>query len=610
MSKKAKSKLKPKTLFRIYKTFGRHYKPYWKIITASMICLFITIGLTVLVPWPLKIIIDYIVLKEPLPATLLFLQPILEANPMLLLIWMAVSIVLLAVLEAIFSYMNKFWISSTGDRMNADIRERVFAHLQRLSLSFHESSKSGDIIYMLTSDIPKLKDVLISFPQDLLFRMGTFLSAVVIMLTLDWRLGLIAVSVIPLLYLSTWYFGNKMNKAMKVARKKEGEVASIINENISAMALVQAYGREESERERFNQQNQASLKYKLKTLLYSKTYGRVSDFVVILTNAAVLYAGGRYALDNAILPGTLVVFVAYLREIFGIVNKFSDMFLKLATSQVSCERLVELVETDIVLQDRPNAKPLATVKGNIEFKDVCFAYKDGRNVLENLNFKINAGETIALIGHSGAGKSTLISLLLRFYDPQNGSILIDGQDVRNYTLKSLRDQVTILLQDAQLFQISVRKNIAFGKKDAAEEEIVQASKRAEAHNFIIDMPQGYDTKMLESGTNLSGGQRQRINIARAIIRDKPVVILDEPNTGLDAQSEAKVNEAIDHLTAGKTTFIIAHRYSSIANADKILLLEDGQLAHLGTHTELMANSEKYREFYELQFGKQEILEIA
>ena len=608
--KTKKAKVKPRTLFRIYKVFGRHYKPYWRTILLSLTCLMITIGVVTLVPWPLKIIIDYIVLKEPLPDSLAFMSPLLQSDPTLLLIIMASLIVMLALLEAVFSYMNKFWISSTGDRMNADIRERVFEHLQRLSLSFHESSKSGDIIYMLTSDVPKLKDVLISFPQDLISRTGTFLSAVIIMLMLDWRLGVMAVSTIPVLYFCTWYFGAKMNKAMKVARKKEGQVASIINENISSIALIQAYGREESERERFDRQNQASLRHKLKTLLYSKTYGRVSDFVIILTTAAIIYFGGRYALNGAILPGTLVVFVAYLREIYGVVNSFSKMFLKLATSQVSCEHLVELVETDMVVEDSSGAKAAESLNGDIEFRDVSFAYKDGQNVLENVDFKINAGETVALVGHSGAGKSTLISMLLRFYDPQQGGILIDGKDIREYTLKSLRDQITILLQDAQLFQISVRKNIAFGKKNAEEGEIVQAAKLAEAHDFIEDMPKGYDTKMLESGRNLSGGQRQRINIARAIIRNKPIVILDEPNTGLDARSEARVNEAIKHLTAGKTAFIIAHKYASIAGADKILLLDEGRVAHLGTHQELMEESEKYREYYELQFGKQKILESA
>ena len=400
----------------------------------------------VLVPWPLKIIIDYIVLKEALPPMLQFLQPVLETNPMQLLIFMAVSIVLLALLEAIFSYMNKFWISSTGDRMNADIRERVFAHLQRLSLSFHESSKSGDIIYSMTSDVPKLKEIMISFPQDFISKTGTFLGTVIVMLTLDWRLGLIAVSVIPVLSLCTWFFGKKMNQAMKVARKKEGEVASIINENVSAMALVQAYGREESERNRFDQKNQASLRFKLKSLFYSKTYGRVSDFVIILTTASILYYGGIYALQAAILPGTLVVFVAYLREIYGIVNGFSAMFLRLATSQVAAEKLVELVETDMVVEDQKGAVALETVRGDIEFKNVSFYYKQGQPVLEDLNFKVTAGETVALIGHSGAGKSTLISLLMRFYDPQEGSILIDGEDIRKYTLKSLRDQITILLQ--------------------------------------------------------------------------------------------------------------------------------------------------------------------
>jgi ABC-type multidrug transport system fused ATPase/permease subunit len=254
--------------------------------------------------------------------------------------------------------------------------------------------------------------------------------------------------------------------------------------------------------------------------------------------------------------------------------------------------------------------PAPAFKGRIEFRDVNFAYKRGQNVLKHLNFVVEPGETVALVGHSGAGKSTLISLLLRFYDPQHGQILIDGTDIRQLTAKSLREQMTILLQDAMLFRQTVRENIAFGKKEATEEEIIEAAKRAEAHEFISQMPDGYDTMMYEGGDNLSGGQKQRINIARAIIRNTPIVILDEPVTGLDAKAEAKVNLAIQHLTRGKTTFIIAHKFSTIVNADKIIMLEEGQLAHLGTHEQLLRQSPPYRELYELQFGWQRELAAA
>jgi ATP-binding cassette subfamily B protein len=271
-----------------------------------------------------------------------------------------------------------------------------------------------------------------------------------------------------------------------------------------------------------------------------------------------------------------------------------------AKAQVAGERLLELIECDMVMQDAPNATPAAPFQGRVEFREVSFGYRPGVEVLKNFSFVAEPGETVALVGHSGAGKSTLISLLLRFYDPQKGQILIDGRDLREITLKSLRDQVTILMQDAKLFNKTVRENIGFGKADASDDEITRAAKLAHAHDFIVQMPQGYDTVIEEGGENLSGGQKQRLNIARAIIRNTPVLILDEPATALDAKAEANLLEALDELTHGKTTFIIAHRFSTIANADRILMLEEGKLAAYGTHKELLRTNREYRELYELQ----------
>jgi ATP-binding cassette subfamily B protein len=349
----------------------------------------------------------------------------------------------------------------------------------------------------------------------------------------------------------------------------------------------------------------------LRALRMHRTYSRISDFLIVLSTAGVLYWGGHFALDGGLLPGTLVVFVAYMRDVTGSFEKFTGLFIGLAKSQVAAERLLELVQNEMVIEDDPAAVPAPPLRGRIEFKDVSFSYKAGQEVLKNLSFVVEPGETIALVGHSGAGKSTLISLLLRFYDPQQGEILIDGENIRRYTLKSLRQQMTILLQDAKLFRQTVRENIAFGKVEATEEEIVEAAKLAEAHEFILQMPEAYNTPMHEGGENLSGGQRQRLNIARAMIRNTPILFLDEPTTGLDSRAEAKINTAIQRLTSGRTTFIVAHKFSTIINADKILLLEEGQLAHQGTHAQLLQKSPQYRELYELQFiGQQKTPDAA
>jgi ATP-binding cassette subfamily B protein len=605
--KKTKDRLRSKSLVRIYIVFGQHYKKYWQALMLAYVSLLAFIAVEVLAPWPLKLIVDYLILDRPLPVDVALLQTMRATDPKLLLLLSALSIVVLAVLAAFLSYVIKYWVASVGARMSADIRERVFAHLQRLSLSFHDSARSGNLAYLLTSDVKEMRRLLLDLPQECVRRLVTFGTYAVVMLTLDWRLGLLALSTVPLLYCGTRYFGAGMQKAMKTKREQEGVVASIIAENVTSMTLIQAYGREETELDRFSGENQGSLATQLRALRLQKTYGRLADFLVTLSTAAVLYFGGRAALRGEILPGTLVVFVAYLRNVYLAIEKFSDLFLDLAKSSASGERLLDLVENDLVMQDEPHAVPAPPFQGRVAFQDVNFAYKKDQEVLQRLNFVVEPGETVALVGHSGAGKSTLISLLLRFYDPQHGQILIDGKNIRTFTLKSLRDQITIVLQDAKLFRQTVRENIAFGTPDATQEEIIAAAKLAEAHEFIMQMPDGYETVMYEGGDNLSGGQKQRLNLARAIIRDTPILILDEPVTGLDARAEANVNAALQRLTRGRTTFIIAHKFSTIASADKVLLLEAGQLAHQGTHAQLLRESAQYRALYELQLGRQPAL---
>jgi ATP-binding cassette subfamily B protein len=607
MGKKKKGALRSTSLVRIYTVFGPHYKKYWQALLVASVSLLAFIGVEALAPWPLKFVVDYLILHKPLPGDMAFLQTLRATDPQLLLLLCAVSIVVLAVLAAFLSYVIKYWVASIGAHMSADIRERVFAHLQRLSLSFHDATRSGDVAYLLTSDVKEIRRLLLDLPQECARRLVTFGTYAVVMLTLDWRLGLLALSTVPLLYFVTRYFGAGLQTAMKQRRQQEGIVASLIAENVTSMALIQAYGREEMVQDRFRGENKDSLAAQLRALRLQKTYSRLADFLTTMSTAAVLYFGGRAALRGEILPGTLVVFVAYLRNIYLAVEKFSELFLGLAKSSVSGERLLDLVENDLVMQDEPHAVPAPAFQGRVVFHNVSFAYKKGQEVLRQLDFVVEPGETVALVGHSGAGKSTLISLLLRFYDPQHGHILIDGRDIRTFTLKSLRDQITIVLQDAPLFRQTVRENIAFGTLDATEEEIIAAAKLAEAHDFIMQMPDGYETVMSEGGDNLSGGQKQRLNLARAIIRDTPILILDEPVNGLDAKAEAHINAALQRLTRGKTTFIIAHKFSTITSADKVLLLQAGQLAHQGTHAQLLHESAQYHALYELQLGQQQAL---
>ena len=592
-----------RTLMRVYKVFGNHYKAHWKQLAVAYFGLLLTVLLALLLPWPLKLILDYVILKNPLPEKAAFVTGWLGSNPGTLLAALVLAFIGLHMLDSFVSYFHKVGMMMVSMKMIREIRERVFAHMQRLSLSFHESFRSGDLVFRMISDLRELPTILLRVPQEFVYRLFTIVSHVGLMSAINWRLALVAFSVIPIMYYFNRRIGIKMQKATRKKRNAESNISSIVTENLTAMAVVQAYGREDLLQARFAVENRQSLKSTLKATRLSKVFSRISDTLVALGTCGVVYYGGTLALDGAILPGTLVLFAAYLKKLYSPLNKFAGMLLDVTRSQVAAERILELIDCDIIMVDAPNAIPAPAFTGRVEFRDVKFAYKKDVEVLKNLNFVVEPGQTIALIGHSGAGKSTLISMLLRFYDPQQGQVLIDGGDIREFTLKSLRGQLTVVMQEAKLFNKTVRENIAYGKIGATDEEVIHAAQLAQAHDFILQMPGGYETMISRGGENLSGGQKQRLNIARAIIRNPPIVILDEPATALDAKTEAKIQEALDELTKEKTTFIIAHRFSTIACADKILVLEDGRLAGFGRHEPLLQTCRHYRELYDLQLGR-------
>lgn len=587
-------------LKRAYKVFAPHYKTNWKLLTASLLSLILTTLLSLVTPWALTMILDHVVLKQPLPEKFALIEQWFGSDPHVLLAVFSVAFVLISTMDSIISYLQKVGFLIVGVNMNAEIRGRIFKHLQKLSLSFHEFFRSGDLVYRLTSDLRELPTLLIGVPIGFFARIIIIIIHMVVMLSMEWRLALVAFAVMPILGYYNRRIGSGMHKATKQKRNKEGNVTSLISENVTAMALVQAYGREDLQQARFQAENRQSLQSGLEAMKLSKIFKRVTDMLTAAGTAGVVYYGGVLALDAAMSVGTVVLFTAYLRKLYSPLDKFAEMFLDIAKSQVSAERILELVEYDNVVEDAPDAKPSGPLHGGIEFRNVSFAYAPGVEVLQALNLTINPGEKIAIIGHSGAGKSTFVNLLLRFYEPQSGEILFDGRPAKKMTIKSLRDQMTVVMQDARLFNKTVRENLAFGRPGASEEEIIHAAKLAQAHEFIMDMPEGYETMISEGGDNLSGGQKQRLNIARAIVRNTPIMILDEPATALDARTEAKIHEALESLMQDKTVFIIAHKFSTIADADKILVLEKGRPAAFGTHRQLMETSSVYRELYELQ----------
>ena len=503
-------------------------------------------------------------------------------------------------LDAIASFASKYYMSAIGHSLTNDVRRRVFDHLQVLPPAFHQTNQSGDLIVRLTSDINSLKSLLISSVQNVVTYIVTFAGIVAIMLWMDWRLTLVALLPVPFLYVLSSRFSGKVEAVSRTKRAKESEVASIVHETMTSMPVIRAFTQEKHEKKRFKGQSDASLAADLRKTKLAGAYGRTVNVVVAIGTSLVIWYGVKRVIDGGLSPGALIVFLAYLKDLYKPAAGVADLIMEFAASLVCGERISEVLEMESLVQDTPDSIAAPRFRGKVVFENVTFGYSAEKPVLCNLSFSAEAGMTVALIGSSGTGKTTLVNLLLRFYEPSEGRILIDGEDIRGFQVESLRKQMSVVLQESVLFRRTIRENIAYGKPEAATEEIVAAAKAAQAHDFIVSLPRGYDTVLDERGENLSGGQRQRIALARAIIRDAPILILDEPVRGLDAITEARLAETLNRLIEDRTTFIIAHRLSTVQKADLILVVEEGQVVAQGSHEKLLEESSLYRDYYALQ----------
>lgn len=552
-------------------------------------------------PWPLKMIIDHGILDEPLPRSLSFLQAFVETNAVTFLVAASSSIVVIAVLDSLFSYLQIFITSSLGYRVVYSLRRELFTHLQRLSLSFHSRARTGDLLSRIASDTNDLKnlfsDSILEFVAHVLMVIGMF----AILVWLDWKIALIALSTIPFLSFSLFHLYRKTRLSSKNQKKQEGKVAARMNEVLSAIPLVQAYARERFEENKFDAVTSETLRESIRIARLKAAAKRSSEIITEVGLAAAVLFAALQLLRGDMTVGELTLVVSYVGNMYKPIKGLAKLSTEFSKSMASAERLSEVLDVEPEIQDRPHAIQADRLKGEIVFDNVCFDYGDGKDVLRNVSFTVSPGQRLAVVGVSGAGKSTIGSLILRLYEAQEGAIYVDGVDVRDYTRDSLRRQMGIVLQQSILFGETVRENISYGKPEASLDEIVAAAKAANADEFIRELEGGYDAVIGERGATLSGGQRQRIAIARALIRDAPILILDEPMTGLDVESEAKVREALHRLMAGRTSVLITHDLPSIADADIVLVLEDGQIIDRGTHAELMTRSQRYRELYEMGF---------
>ncbi len=559
-------------LKRIHRLFGPHLRPHRRRMVVAWLCMLGATLAYLAQPWILKIIFDYALIPTEVAAN----TWLGRFDTTTLVAGASVALLLIALLRGAFGYGQAYLSASIGQQVVADIRSRVFSHIQRLSQDFHDEQHSGDLLFRLTSDIQLLRDMLVNAILQITERLLVLVAVAGLMLWLDWRLALVGLAVIPALALVSSRTSSKIREAVRKQRRREGHTTNVLSETLSALPIIQAYGREDWEEARFQHQHQSSLKAGLRVTRFEARLARVVEVILAAGTAAVLWLGASRVISGALTPGDLLVFTAYLTTLYKPIRKLSSLTARLAKAGVCTERLAAILQTQPKIQDLPHARPAPPLQGHIQLEAVTFGYRPETPVLKQADLTIEPGETVALVGPSGCGKSTLAKLLLRFYDPQEGVIRIDGHDIRDFTLASLRAQIAILLQQPYLFAMSVRDNIAYGRLDASDDDIRRAARLACAHEFIEQLPQGYDTVLGEGGASLSAGQRQRIAIARALVRDAPIVILDEPMTGLDPDSTAQVQQALDHLCRDRTCLIITHDLDAAMHADRTIRLCHGR----------------------------------
>lgn len=564
-------------------------RPYWKQAIYAMICTMGAAGGMVYLPWVIRDIVDQV----------------LADKDVVKLTWIAVSIVIVFLIRGFFLYGQQYLMSYVGQRIVIDIRKEVFAKIQRLSMSFYDKNKVGTIMSYVTNDVGALQNAMVDNVVQLVTESTILIASIVMMLYLDWQLFVCAICVFPPVIWFIDWFGKKIRKSGSWIQEASAELNSVLQESVTSARVVKSFVREQYEIDKFECQNMDSFRANMKNAQQMSILTPVIEFVAACGVAIVLWYGGHNVIEGRITAGSLVAFLTYAVNSTNPIKRISRVIGSIQKALAAAQRVFDVLDTPEDIVNKPNASILPAVTGNVEFKNVTFAYNSSDVVLKNFSFKTKPGQMIAFVGPSGAGKSTVASLLPRFYDVKEGSVTIDGHDVRDVTMESLREQVGIVPQETVLFNGSVYDNILYGRLDATKEEIIAAAKAANAHNFIMDLPKGYDTMLGDRGMNISGGQRQRLAIARAILKNPQILILDEATSALDTESEHIVQEALDRLMIGRTSFVIAHRLSTIKNADKILVLDKGELIEEGTHEELLATGGLYAHLYQIQYTKKD-----
>lgn len=575
----------------VIKRYMAFVTPYKKQIALTMVIGMIKFSIPLTLPLLLKYVIDDVIQGSGSA----------EEKTSTLFIIMGIMLVLFLVMRPPVEYYRQYYAQWTGSKVLFDIREKLFSHIQKLSLRYYANTRTGEIISRVINDVEQTKEFVITGLMNLWLDLMTVLIVIAIMCTLDLKLTIVSVIIFPLYALAVKYFYGRLRKLTKERSQALAEVQGHLHERVQGMPVIRSFAIEEYEQENFHDENKNFLNKAINhTNWNAKTFAVVNTITDIAPLLIIAFAG--YTVINGSLSiGTMIAFVVYIDRMYNPIRRLINSSTTLTQSVASMDRIFEFIDEPYEVTDKPNAKEANHLKGEVEFKDVSFRYEHTQEeILHNICLKVEKGQTVALVGMSGGGKSTLVSLIPRFYDVTSGSLEIDGIDIKEYKARSLRNQVGMVLQDTFLFSDTIKENIAVGDPEASFEKIVSAAKAANAHDFIMSLPEGYDTKVGERGVKLSGGQKQRISIARVFLKNPPLLILDEATSALDLESEHYIQEAMQKLAKDRTTFIVAHRLSTITHADLIVVMEQGEIVEKGTHEELMNRDSHYRHLFTIQ----------
>ncbi len=586
-------------LNRLRKRLGPGMRKQRRIVLGSMAVLIAEMFMRVLEPWPTSLVIDYVLApkadgeKSPFAA-------LADIPPEVLILLAGLGLVSVAALRGFSRYLSAVGFALVGTRLMTEVRAQLYRHVQSLSLGFHTKSRSGDMLIRVIGDVGMMRDVAVTALLPMLASLLVLIGMLSMMFWLRWQLALAALATAPIFLLTTVNLGKQIRVVARKQRKVEGQLATTAAEALGAIQTVQALSLDDTFAGAFGDQAERDLSQGVKGKRLSARLERTADILSALAQATVLGLGAHYVMRGELTVGGLLVFMSYLKTSFRPVTNFAKYSARISRASAAAERVLELFDIEAEVGDLPDAKPAPPLRGEIRFEDVGFGYEPGHLILRGVDFEIPAGSRVALVGPSGGGKSTILSLVLRLHDPEHGRVLVDGHDLRDYTLASLRGQISVALQDPMLFALSVRENIAFGWADAGPEAIEPAARTANAHDFIETLPEGYETLVGERGVSLSRGQRQRIALARCAVRESPILLLDEPFTGLDEESRQAVFIGLERLARGRTTLLVTHELADAVDCDLILFLEKGRVVEHGSHTALMRAGGRYASLFAAQ----------